>query len=266
MITLFDKKKLLDLYPVQFGKAMPFPNDASGSRTRDFYLIIYITKGKGIFKNPEKSYTLSKGQAFIIRPKEPCEYISDSAEPWEYIWIGLSGEMARDFDYCEDVFTPDGNIFLEMMNLENYPDLAFEFLTGLSLKLYCNIFNNNKNVKSYNYSSNVDYANKVLSYIKSNYMNDIKISSIAKMLNLDRKYLARIFKKQTQMTMQGYITYKRLSEAKRLLEKGYNIVETARLTGYNDYIVFSKAFKKYYGFPPSQIRKSKTVTKLITTE
>lgn len=259
MIVLFEKKKLLDLSPVQFGKAMPFPSDTSGARTRDFYLIVYVLKGKGIFTNPEKTYSLSKGQAFIIRPGESCEYISDSDDPWEYIWIGLSGEMARDFEHCEDVFTPDGNIFLEMMDIENYTDLAFEFLSGLSLKLYCNIINNHSNLNIINNHS-FNYTNKVLDYINANYMKDIKISSIAKMLNLDRKYLARIFKKQTKMSMQDYLTYKRLREAKLLIEKGHNVAETSRLTGYNDYIIFSKAFKKYYGFPPSQIKKNNHVT------
>ena len=88
-------------------------------------------------------------------------------------------------------------------------------------------------------------------------MHNIKISDISNLLNLDRKYLSRVFKSNTSKSIQEYLTQTRLTEAKRLLEEGYTVSESAHMTGYNDYIVFSKAYKKYYGFSPMETKKAK---------
>ena len=88
-------------------------------------------------------------------------------------------------------------------------------------------------------------------------MHDTKISDIADMFNLNRMYLSRIFKEKTDMSIQEYLIYRRLHEAKKLLKKGYNVAETSQMVGYTDYFSFSKAFKKRYGTPPSKY-KNKT--------
>ncbi len=249
MKILLENKNLASIYPVEFGHEKCLPKHFFGPYIRRYYLIHYIVDGKGTFENPNGAYHLKKGQAFLIRPGEVCTYYADVETPWEYIWIGLSGKLAEKFDFCSDVFEPDASIFLEMLNAEKYVNLAQEYLTGVAFKLYCDIFNENKKI---------DYTARVTNYINTNYMHNIKISDISNLLNLDRKYLSRIFKLKMNMSIQEYLTYTRLTEAKRLLEEGYNVAESAHMTGYNDYIVFSKAYKKYYGFSPIESKnKSK---------
>ncbi len=249
MKILLENRNLAQIYPVEFGYEKCLPKHFFGPYIRRYYLIHYIVDGTGTFENPKATYNLEKGQAFLIRPGEVCTYYADVETPWEYIWIGLSGKLAEKFDLCSDVFEPDASIFLEMLNAEKYVNLAQEYLTGVCFKLYCDIFNGNKKI---------NYADRVINYINTNYMHNIKISDISNLLSLDRKYLARIFKSKTNMTIQEYLTHTRLTEAKRLLEEGYNVAESAHMTGYNDYIVFSKAYKKYYGFSPIESKnKSK---------
>jgi len=248
MKILLENKNLASIYPVEFGHEKCLPKHFFGPYIRRYYLIHYIVEGTGTFENPNGTYHLKKGQAFLIRPGEVCTYYADDTTPWEYIWIGLSGKLAQKFDSCSDVFEPDTSIFLEMLKAEKYVNLAQEYLTGVAFKLYCDIFNENKKI---------DYTGRVTNYINTNYMHNIKVSDISNLLNLDRKYLSRIFKSKMNMSIQEYLTYTRMTEAKRLLEEGYNVAESAHMTGYNDYIVFSKAYKKYYGFSPMETKKSK---------
>ena len=96
-----------------------------------------------------------------------------------------------------------------------------------------------------------DYVSRVVGYIDTNYMNDVHISDIADNLNLNRKYLARIFKEKMGTTMQNFLIEKRLAEAKKLLMRGYGVKEAARYDGIcRQFCVFKnvqKAFRHLTG-------------------
>jgi AraC-like DNA-binding protein len=87
------------------------------------------------------------------------------------------------------------------------------------------------------------------------YTNKISVASLAHFCGLDSRYLCRIFKKETGMTLQEYILDYRLSKAHvLLLETSLTIGDTARSVGYTDVYNFSKMFKKKYGVSPRNIR------------
>ena len=120
-----------------------------------------------------------------------------------------------------------------------------EMLTGVIFKLYARMFGE---------TMQNDYSNKVVSYINSHYMDDVKIAGVAQSLGLNRKYLARIFKESKGVSMQEFLINKRLHEAKKLLKLGYNVEQCAYMVGYNDPFGFSKAFKKRYGESPKDVK------------
>ena len=91
----------------------------------------------------------------------------------------------------------------------------------------------------------------VKSYVNALYMQKIRVEDIAEKMNLDRRYLSRIFKAKVGKSIQEYIISVRMEEAKKLLEKGYSVVETALLCGYDDACNFSKIFKRECGISPS---------------
>jgi len=99
------------------------------------------------------------------------------------------------------------------------------------------------------------YVRRVKDYIKSSYMRSIRVEEIAESLNLDRRYLSRIFKNETGRTIQDYIISVRMKEAKRLLDEGYGVCETANFCGYSDYSNFFKLFSRECGESPSKYRK-----------
>lgn len=66
------------------------------------------------------------------------------------------------------------------------------------------------------------------------------------------------FKSETGEAPIRHLINIRLQKALELLQKeGYtNIKEVAAAVGYDDAYHFSKLFKKHFGFPPSQAKKS----------
>ncbi|EUJ44094.1 AraC family transcriptional regulator [Listeria riparia FSL S10-1204] len=69
-------------------------------------------------------------------------------------------------------------------------------------------------------------------------------------------YISKVFKEETGESPINYLIKIRLSRAHDLLtSQDVTVKEAAKLVGYNDAFYFSKLFKKYYGFPPSDVLK-----------
>lgn len=236
-----ENKGFAEFSPCNAGMEKCAPSKSYGPAIRDHYLIHFIKEGTGFFEKTTGTYTVSAGQAFLIRPGEVCTYTTNEKNPWTYIWLGFRGNLASRFDDCKDVFEYDSSVCDEISCAFSMDVAKEEYLTGIIFKLYAGLFS--RRIKN-------DYSNKVMGYIDANYMNEISIGQIADDLNINRKYLARVFKEKTNMTMQQYLIKKRMHEAKKLLRAGYNVEEAAFMTGYTDSFAFSKIFKKIYGNSP----------------
>lgn len=96
----------------------------------------------------------------------------------------------------------------------------------------------------------------IMSYISENYMNDITLDMFAKNMYLSQVYISKIFKEATGYSPINYLIKVRLAKAKELLEEDdLPIKVISRKVGYEDAYHFSKLFKKYYGYPPSEAKK-----------
>ena len=68
--------------------------------------------------------------------------------------------------------------------------------------------------------------------------------------------MSRIFKDSYGFTVNKYILFKRITEAKRLLRfSAKNVDEIADSVGMNDANYFSRMFRKVEGMSPSEYRK-----------
>ena len=98
---------------------------------------------------------------------------------------------------------------------------------------------------------------KTVKYIQENYMNDIKLSSVSRIMNVSTEHLSRIFKKETAFGFNEYLTLYRLQRAEYILanEPGRAIGEIAYSCGFNDSNYFSFKFKQKYGISPTKARE-----------
>lgn len=98
---------------------------------------------------------------------------------------------------------------------------------------------------------------KTVKYIQENYMNDVKLSAVARIMNVSPEHLSRIFKKETAFGFNEYLTLYRLQRAEYILanEPGRAIGEIAYSCGFNDSNYFSYKFKQRYGISPTKVRE-----------
>lgn len=98
------------------------------------------------------------------------------------------------------------------------------------------------------------YVMEALNYIAENYgKQDISVGTIAESLGLSEGHLSHIFKKETDYTINSYITTYRIRAAMKLLKNcRYKVYEVADMVGYRDITYFSSTFKKLAGVNPSE--------------
>ncbi|CAI6079673.1 response regulator [Cohnella sp. JJ-181] len=95
---------------------------------------------------------------------------------------------------------------------------------------------------------------EVKAYIASHYGNEeLRIEDIAKSVHMNYNHLCFVFKKETTVTINDYLTETRIMKAKELFDRGEQVIQAvAARVGYADANYFGKCFKKYMGIPPSK--------------
>ncbi len=243
--NIIENKNYKDLNPLSCGMMQCKPDTSFGPHIRNYYLIHFVISGKGYFKNENNQYKVAKDQAFIIKPDEVTKYWADPKDPWEYIWIGFDGELSAKINELKSpVIDIDSSFISSLVNVRNIVTTKEEYLVSKLFELFSILFDN---------KTKCNYAESVKNYIVTSYNSEITLEQIATSLNLDKRYLNRVFKNYFGITIKQYLIKTRMKEAQRLLKKGYLIKQAAFMTGYNDPFVFSRAFKEYYGFPPQHI-------------
>ena len=72
------------------------PGYMFGPYVRENYVIHIIMKGRGMLQIEGREFKMSEGEAFIIYPgQEEAVYQADGKEPWEYMWVGFHGHVAK---------------------------------------------------------------------------------------------------------------------------------------------------------------------------
>lgn len=106
-------------------------------------------------------------------------------------------------------------------------------------------------------ASKASVVETIRQYIEKNYADDISRSDFADIVYLNPDHIARIFRKETGVSLGSYIIQKRIEVAKNLLENtGFPINSVADKVGYGNYSYFTKLFKKETGFTPNEYRQN----------
>jgi two-component system response regulator YesN len=94
-------------------------------------------------------------------------------------------------------------------------------------------------------------------YINTHYQStELSVKSISEHVNRSASYTCTLFKNETGLTLNQYITDFRMKKAAQLLTDPRNrISEISSSVGYSDGNYFGKSFRKYTGLSPSEYRE-----------
>lgn len=190
--------------------------------------------------------------------KEVFHFIQErqlSAEFTYMIFMGLIS-LCLSFIFengkkVEDVFGQNFSPYSEMKNMKSLDD-TYNWISA--------IFDN---ILVYSGNHKLSKSRKLLDtakdYIEKNYRDcNLAVEDIAQKLYINSSYLRKIFKKELDTTVTGYITKIRMQKAKELISEGsMKLSDISEMVGYSYSAYFSTSFKKYYGMSPSEFENSR---------
>ena len=227
--------------------------------------LYYMKEGKCNYFIEDRSYDVAAGDIILIPAgtihrtnygtKLHSRHLINFSEDFISADI-LSATMSLGYLYSNKSLSPHIDKIFDMIETEYMRNDA---LTIHALKTYTEqllllmIRSGNERKREADGNGIVE---KAVKYIQENYMNDVKLSDVARIMNVSAEHLSRIFKKETAFGFNEYLTLYRLQRAEYILanEPGRAIGEIAYSCGFNDSNYFSYKFKQRYGISPTKAR------------
>lgn len=106
-------------------------------------------------------------------------------------------------------------------------------------------------------SQGFEICRQLLMYVDSNISQDLSLEKISKAMNIVPSYVSMVFSRNFKISLNSYITKKRISLAKSLLSSSHkSITEIAFESGFSSIRSFNRRFRESEGMTPSEYRSS----------
>ena len=103
--------------------------------------------------------------------------------------------------------------------------------------------------------SDEEVVKAIQHYIDEHYAEDLSQEAVAQKFFINKFQVSRLFKQQTGVNYQDYVTGARLKAAAELLSGAdLKLYEIAERTGFGEASYLSNVFKKFYGVSPREYR------------
>ena len=242
---------------VEVGHSLPYPGKRVVRRT-DCHHLHFITSGGGFIDGTE----IPSGRGFYV---EAGSIYSEEVGcgGLEQYWINFTGSDcaallgrlgidrdARIFDFSSE----SGRIraaFDEVFGRGERVQNEFSLL-GLLFRTISYINRGGpRSLPAPEY-----YACAAEDYIRLHFSEPLGTGRIAAELGLSAKYLSRLYSSVRKKTLIGFITATRMEAARHLLRyTNDSIGAIAAAVGFSDQLYFSKVFRRFYGYPPSDVKR-----------
>ena len=246
-----------------FYNSTAFNTDRSGPRHyHSFYEIYYLIEGVCHYLIEGKMFEMEKGDIVFI-PKGQIHKTSYD-DVHSRLLINCSGEYLKNADfseafvyrnekYSQEIFSIMKKIEAEYLRDDKFSQSLIKGYMQQLLALVYRTENRYKNTRLQN-----KYVQKALDILEVDFTHDITLSALADKFSISTEHFSRIFKKETGLGFNEYLSLLRLKKAESILKQNTNesISEIAFSCGFNDSNYFCEKFKKIYGMSPLRYRKS----------
>lgn len=263
----FGNSKNGELYMTCCGCSKTGPLHSFGPALKPHYLIHYVLSGRGIFRMDGEEYPLEAGCGFLIEPGQLSFYQADEKEPWTYIWVGFSGSRAEEYvnglgisarrpvfgsDHSDELY----GIVRDMMDHNTF-GMRNELRRNGLLQIFLSVVAQSTPVTERDAADKANqYVRRAVEFIQRNFCNPIKVTDVAEYVCVNRSYLYTLFENSLGMSPQQFLATYRLTKAAEMLMMPQLPVESIALScGYQDPLVFTKAFKQMKGISPTVYRR-----------
>jgi AraC-like DNA-binding protein len=237
----------------------------------DFFLTILFTKGHGKHEVDFKTYEVSRGSIFVLKPGQMHFWeLSEDVDGFVFFHSrmffdsGFNALGIKDFHFFNSFQTSPfyklsenrlqkitcymGELVEEYQKSELLKSIKIQSLISLVYTEICREKGTFENITNKNYLEKLQLFEDL---IELNFKEIKLIRQYASKLNMSEKHLNRITKSCLGKTSTQLIIERNILEAKRMLiYSKLNVSEIGATLGYYDTSYFVRFFKKNTGFTP----------------
>ena len=197
----------------------------------------YILKeGEGLFGN---SNTLHSG---YMKDGQECTYLSVTFHP-RFLY-GYENSILQT-KYIDFITSNDSWPSLKLEKHVAWHQEVLDQIKGLNLP-----------EKQRHPQKHLQRLRDIVSFIQSNYSQDITLDDVAFHVNICKSECCRFFKKHMNMTIFEYLLFLRVQNSLAFLKEGETITKTAGLVGFSSPAYYGQIFKRYMKCTPKEYRDS----------
>lgn len=242
----------------------------------DFDKIVLLISGRVDYLVEDRSYELKSYDVLLVRHHTIHKAVIDRSQPYERVIIYINGDFFRRcmpeaglmdcFELSErggsSLLTPDEGQREELKDfIAGFEAEQDDERTGaqamrdtVMMQLLIKLKRMTAVLPQKEGSKCDEKIRQVMSYINEHLTEDLTVEKLAELIYMSKYHFMRTFKEQTGETVHGYVRQKRLLNAARLIREGTPAVKAAAESGFNDYSVFHRAFRKSFGMSPGKIK------------
>jgi AraC-like DNA-binding protein len=257
----FSASPLPDLHLQMCGTTYPNRNYSIHRPVASIACIEYIVSGTGTVWVDGEQFSPVAGDTYFLPAGISHDYFSDKRDPWEKIWINVSGELAErlaalyrvsDTHYYPALDTSDlllkFQYYAEHPDTENLEERCISLLNSLFCRMARSLYAPRK--------SACTPVERMLDYISRHETDVIRIEQLADVCERSPSQAERLFRKEMGIPPYRYVLDRKLALAKQLLrETGMPIRDIASYLSFEDEFYFSGLFRRKVGVSPSKYRK-----------
>jgi len=228
----------------------------------------YALSGKGEMRINGEDFLIQKGSCFLVRPKDQPQAEQDITDPLRVIFIHFNCSPPEALhSYAE--FLPNRftriietfhfeallNRILEIDTRQSsFKEEEFDFIMK---QLFIQLYREQSEQQQLDplMIKHKQLVQHIIPYIKEAHGHDVSYEELSELVGLSPTYFRKIFKKVMGISLKQYTHDLRLQRAMHLLqETSMNVSQVAETIGYANIYFFSKQFKQYFGYPPSDFK------------
>ena len=247
-------------------------------QTHDGYEMIYLKNGDLTYLVDGKSYRVKKNSLIFTRPGKRHIVLFNSSEVYDRYDIIIDENQLMsafkelipdsidvlklgDYQHISELFSKMDNYFNHFDN-----DTYKKLLINLSNEILCNIaiISEKKEapVPTSGFTEN-PIITAAIEYIDRNIDTIFSLDTLANELFISKSYLHQLFCEHLKISPQKYISGKRLMLLQKEIRSGKKPTEAYIKYGFSDYSTFYRAYKKHFGYPPSEEGMHESVREII---
>lgn len=220
------------------------------NHSHDYYQLVLPLRGVIVIKVGSFSGRVAAGECVVVRKHEAHLF---NANPEALFVVADMSELPENINFFDGtVFTISKSLscYLSFIEAQLQLQLNAELERSMYKTFYLLLAEQELLPKL---DSRIVSA---MRYIQENLQETLTINLLAKVACLSGTQLKFLFKKQTGLTINSYITKLRMEKAQAVLRHtDFTVQLVGEMVGYPELSAFSRKFTQYFGFPPTHFKK-----------